>query len=342
LNLVIFHIMTDSRVTLAGPLRVELWMEPMLPTLGLIVAISTSSILTHWVVTQLAPSVSQSSARAGEQSPLRIQEPEVDQLTGQPLTTTLLSRSNDAQQRSRIAAMAVASCAAAMFHIAGMFLPLMWVERSGFLGKLVAEEERNLSISVVRVTMRMWQIGGDGDHDVASLLTRIFAVVFAILCFVAPLMELLLMALAAVASSIDEVWSNCFRTCAGWMRSFACADVLLLVTAAAVYDLQKVVAFNVGNQCESFATLMNNRLFMQTLGLGDAASSDCLLMNACFQPGWLVLATATVLRIIARCLGYHSGFIGSLAGIGSSTPKGSPHKLDRSEKAQEYPQFDVS
>merc|ERR1719492_538045 len=54
-----------------------------------------------------------------------------------------------------------------------------------------------------------------------------------------------------------------------------------------------------------------------------ATSSECLLINARFQPGWFVLAAATVLRIIARCLAYHVGFIGSIAGIDLLTPKGS-------------------
>jgi len=323
LDMVFFNIITETHTTLVGPLRIELWFEPRFPAFALIAAITSSSILTHWVVTQLAPSVSQSGNTAGEQSPLLIREPEEDQVTRLGMTTSLLDGSTDPQKAARIAAMAVASCAAAMFHIAGMFLPLIWVERTGFLGKLLAEEQRDIDLSVVGITLRMWQIAGDSDHS-ASLLTHIFAVVFAILCFASPLLELLLMALSAVASGIDEAWSSCFRTFAGWVRSFACADVLLLVTLACVVDLQRVVAFNVGDQCKSFGTLMSNHLLMQTLGLGTASSSDCLFIDAQIQPGWFVLAAATVLRVIARCFGYHSGFIGSLAGMNPSTPKSSP------------------
>jgi len=324
LDIVFFRIITDTHITLAGPLRVELWMEPRFPAFALIAAVSSSSILTHWVVTQLA--FSQSGARAGEQAPLLIQGPEGDPVASLPMTATLLNRSSHPQKGARFAAVAIASCAAATFHIAGMFLPLIWVQRSGFLGKLLAEDDRDISVTVVGMTLRMWQMASDVGHQSAPLLLKSFAVAFVILCFVAPLLELLLMALAAATSNIDEAWSNYFRTGVGWTRSFACADVLLLVTLACAYDLQKVVAFNVGSQCESFDAMMSNRMLMQTLGLGAAASTDCLLMDAHIQPGWFVLAAATVFRVIARCLGYHSGFIGSIAGMHSSFPKDLPVK----------------
>uniref|UniRef100_A0A7S0B282 Uncharacterized protein n=1 Tax=Pyrodinium bahamense TaxID=73915 RepID=A0A7S0B282_9DINO len=290
-NAVIFDVSTGGpyRILLFGQLELQIYMHLKFGSVALILGVTFSALLTHWAACELSPAAAPSpeqegGAGASEESPLLPDKDDTGELQQEGWRWTG-------------PATLVVACAAAAFLSIGAFMPMVFIERSGFLGKLIRpESNRNLELSILALTGDM--IASAKRRNEGTVF--FFAVLFVVLTLVAPLLELVAVAACGVGSAWPRSpWRRWARQAAEWFHSFGCAEVLLLVCLATLFEIQTVVYFNIGEECEPFEAIMDNKALLSIAGLGFAASKECFVLTPHLRPGWYVLLTAVLLRTVA-------------------------------------------
>jgi len=295
-NAVIFDISTGGEYTimLFGGLEINMCMQIKFGAVALILAITLSTLLTHWAAFELAPPtpVVPVPGAAEESDPLLTSDQCADS-------------AKDMSTRDSVA-LSLTTILGLAALIVGADVPMVVIERGGFLGNLIRPHEtRDLHLSVFSMTKELFRAahsrGGGGT-------TAFFGVCFVALTFVAPLVELLALLTSAVMSVIarrthassrrSTRWHRMARQAAEWCHSFGCTEVLLLVCLATLFELHRVVDFNIGDECAPFAALMNNKVLLSIAGLGFAASDSCFEPVSRLRAGWWILLSVVVFRSI--------------------------------------------
>mmetsp|Transcript_141006 Transcript_141006/g.438355 ORF Transcript_141006/g.438355 Transcript_141006/m.438355 type:complete len:447 (+) Transcript_141006:59-1399(+) len=292
-NAVIFEISTGGsyKILFIGTLELHLYMQLKFGSVALIVAVTLSTLLTHWAAYELGPgSAPERKAR---------------DLPGSPDEEALALQEEGGRSPRREAfpwaglAAALASAGGAVLLIVGSAQPSLAVVRSGFLGKLIRpDSDQNLRMSIFSITGSMWDKGKEREDEGAVF----FALLFVVLTFVVPLLELLALAgcgLAALLPKTRRAWGRGFNQTAAWLSSFGVVDVYLLVCLAVLFEIKTVVDFNIGDECKPFAPLMNNNFLLGIAGLRFAASSTCFEPRPFLLGGWWFLLVSVVLRTCA-------------------------------------------
>jgi len=294
-NLVIFNISTGGvyNITLVGTLELNLYMRLKSGSILLILAVSASALLTHWAAHVLKPLC----AGAGEERERRAD----DELEAAPL----LKDAKDVGQRRRDRpswlglAVAVAALLGAVLLLAGSCTPAVEVKRGGFMGNLIRpKEEQDLEISIFVITQKMLEAARTHPSDAVTF----YIVLFVILVFLAPLLELVALMVRGISLAFPSSLRRCGEVSeitAAWLSSFAILDVFILVAIPVLTELHTVVDFNMGDECKPFASLMSNGPLLKMAGLGFATSDSCFDPHLTLRSGWWLLLVSVVLRITA-------------------------------------------
>jgi len=295
INIVIFDISTGGPYSLVGLGEMELHMQNKVHFAGLalIIAVAFSSCITHWAAHELRRLELEdiSHEDEAERTPLLDQE---------DLGSKTMKTDAD-PKRKWLAFMAgltlVMSTTSIAFIIVGSSIPYMEVDRHGFLGNLIRpKEDKKLFISIFSTTQRLWE--GDKMYQTFGALCLIFS-------FVMPVLELLMIAVSAIGILKSGVASNLSRYCrfaSDACHSLSCIDILLIVCIVVVEEIHTVVKFNIGEACSPFASFLSNKMLLDAVGLGFAASDVCFDPVTRLQTGFWWLGSAMVLRMAASRL----------------------------------------
>lgn len=299
-NMVIFEISTNGeyRIMVFGKFELDLFMQLKFGAVALISAVAFSALLTHWAAFEIDLLLLRcsSSCLVEESIPLLAQEADLqrDGPTGESVDKTGVPRAlQDAPWIGR--AIALAATGGFVALALGLWLPMLDIERGGFLGHIIRPpESRNLHLSVASMSSAMLTSAAS-KLDLAYLF---FAVLFVLLTVIAPLLELVALIVCAM-SDVQTRWQNGVVLVAAWLSSVGCIDVLLLVCLATLFEVQMVVDFNVGRECAAFADIMNDKVVLGLAGLGFAASSSCFELVPRLRTGWWCLLGSVLLRSLA-------------------------------------------
>mmetsp|Transcript_686 Transcript_686/g.1424 ORF Transcript_686/g.1424 Transcript_686/m.1424 type:complete len:470 (-) Transcript_686:113-1522(-) len=295
INIVIFDISTGGPYSLVGLGEMELHMQNKVHFAGLalIIAVAFSSCITHWAAHELRRLELEdiSHEDEAERTPLLDQE---------DLGSKTMKTDAD-PKRKWLAFMAgltlVMSTTSIAFIIVGSSIPYMEVDRHGFLGNLIRpKEDKKLFISIFSTTQRLWE--GDKMYQTFGALCLIFS-------FVMPVLEVVMIAVSAIGilrSGISSKLSRFSRFASDACHSLACIDMVLIVGAIVVAELHTVVGFNIGNTCKPFEMMLTNKVLLDAVGLGFAASDSCFDPKPKIQTGFWWLLSGLGLRIVASRL----------------------------------------
>merc|ERR1719291_181640 len=93
------------------------------------------------------------------------------------------------------------------------------------------------------------------------------------------------------------------KMAAEWAHSFGCVDVLIIVVLALVSEIHTVVAFNIGDECKPFESVMNSKRMLSVAGIGFAADTTCFNPVASIQMGLATLIGVVLMRMVCwRCV----------------------------------------
>lgn len=284
----------------------------------LVLAIVASTAITFWAAHSMSPpqATQQEALCEGghEAQPLRTlrsslgrsvslmsaSSGEVPELTGGADAGRGSRDSNTAEAllpawRS-LAAMVVAAMALGVLLIGGS-LPILHVERRGFLGKLLGNPGQDLDVSLFNFAEVFWQAGRTAGVHMLHL--AFFTSVLGLVSVLAPTLELASLGACAVATYRSRLaaarwWYD--RAC--WLHSFDAVDVLLIVVVVCVQEMEQIVNFHVGGQCDDFKQLINNKPILELAGLGFAADPNCFTIAASLGVGCYIALVVIVLRTV--------------------------------------------
>lgn len=299
LNMVIFEISTNGeyRIMVFGTFELDLFMQLKFGAVALICAVVFSTLLTHWAAFEIDLLLSQcSSAHLVEES-MPLLGKETDLPTDSPMEESAeMGAPVVVQDTSLICqAIALAATGGSAALAFGVWLPMLDIDRGGFLGNIIRPpESRDLQLSVWSMSLAMLT-SATSKMDFAYLF---FAVLFVILTVIAPFLELVALIVCAM-SGVPTRWQKGVALAAEWLNSVGSIDVLLLVCLATLFEVQLVVAFNVGSECAAFAEIMNDKFVLGLAGLGFAASSTCFELVPRLRTGWWCLLCSSLLRSLA-------------------------------------------
>jgi len=299
-NMVIFEISTggEYRIMLFGKFELDLFMQLKFGAVALITAVAFSTLLTHWAAFEIELLLDQcSNSHLVEESiPLLVQEADLHsggRLTEESVESGVPMAVQDASWIRQAMALAAAGGLAALAF--GVWLPMLDIDRGGFLGHIIRPpESRDLHMSVWSISSTMLT-SATAKMDLAYLF---FAVLFVLLTVTAPLLEFVAI-IACAMSGVQTRWQKRVALVAEWLSSIGCIDVLLLVCLATLFEVQMVVDFNVGRECAAFADIMNDKVVLGLAGLGFAASSSCFELVPRLRMGWWYLLCSIILRSLA-------------------------------------------
>lgn len=278
-NCTIFNISTGGtyRILALFQLELHVWVQLHFAAVALIVAITMSACLTQWTIYEVK------ARSGGSASNEALVLPGYGSFESAKPVTVAWSL-----------VMAAASICGAGLLMAGTALPIITVDRGGFLGNLIRpREDHILKLSIVSICSAMLSGG---------LCNAILGVMFFFLLVVAPLFEFAFLAADALALRYHPGWAHWTHTGAECFHSFGCVEVMLLVSFAIAHELHTVVAFNLGDQCTRYSAIMNNRPLLTIAGLGFAASPSCFDPGTEIGSGVVVLAASVACRFVAwRC-----------------------------------------
>jgi len=300
-NLIIFNISTGGAYTILGigKLSLHMYMAMHFASLALIIAVSLSSMATHWAVFELSGVrsvrfVEKDDEEEAESKPL------LEDVESSGASSTIVSQRGTLFQApaGKHKWLSVCSGCFALASIAltivGACVPYISVVRGGFLGKLIRpKEDQVLQISIFYTAQRLWA----GDR-----MEQAFAVLGIIFSFVMPVLELagiVVCTFGAFRFGIGSHWSRVGRLAADACHSLACVDVLLIVALVTVKEIHTVVEFNIGSTCAPFASFINDKNLLTVAGLGFAASDSCFDPRPAIQSGFWWLLVSVVLRTAA-------------------------------------------
>lgn len=287
-NMTIFNIDTPvHHLRLIGSLQVTMWMEPRFGAVALVIAIIGSALVTHWAAWEL----SSQQAVADEGTPILDGQAQAE--AGQRLAEPIVASNPRLRGLTRTFGICLPILAAVLL-VLGCAVPMMKVARSGFLGNMLrasaGDPPDSVKLSVFSMVHSMLAV----PDPRGGVATGFFAVVVFVLAFVVPLLELLLL---AVSSALPEgLRRRRSIAVASWCHSIDCMEVVLIAVLVTVWQLSRVVSFNIGNECAPFASIMNSRPLLTVAGVGFLASSDCFLAIATLGLGWWLLLGSVALR----------------------------------------------
>jgi len=297
---------------LFGSLEINLWVQLKFGAVALIIAITFSAFLTHWAAYEISCETPSEDGSGEEEAPLVETNNDSNIGSGQAQLRWQKKRSSLSLYWPTRATcfnltFSLLMCSTA---IAGMVMlvicarhPMMKVTRGGFLGKLIRPPgDRTLEMGIFSITRGLQQLArahGQGE-------SRFFAVMFLLLTFIVPMLELVALFTTSCALCISGFWYRRCRLAADWCHSFGCVEVLLIVMVVCVYELHTVVEFNLGSECKPFQSLMNNRPLLTVAGLGFAADKTCFEPASELQAGfWLALVAVLLRTVTWRIMGVY-------------------------------------
>jgi len=308
LNCLIFDISTGGsyKILLFGSLELKLWVQLKFGAVALIVAITFSAFLTHWAAYEISPESHKEEGADEEEAPL-LDTHEIragqNQLTAVQAASKPVETYNSFLQQwfsratpSRLL-LSLLMCSSA---IAGMVVliicaghPMIKVTRDGFLGKLIRPpEDRTLMMGIFSITGSLQHLASVHGRDE----TRFFSVMFVLLTFIAPMLELIALLATGLAICISRTLCHYCRFVADWVHSFGCVEVLMIVMVISVYELHTVVKFNIGSECKPFESMMQNKAILTIAGIGFAADDTCFEPKSELQVGFWLALVAVLLR----------------------------------------------
>lgn len=248
LNMVIFDISTNGeyRIMVFGKFELDVFMQLKFGAVALICAVTFSTLLTHWAAVEIEALIHQCSSSHLVEESLPLLAKEADLHRGTPREQSVEEVVPVAVQDTSwicpaMVLAATGGCAALAF---GVWLPMLNIDRGGFLGHIIRpSESRDLHLSVWSMSVAMLT-SATSKMDLAYLF---FAVLFVLLTVIAPLLELVAL-VACAMSGVQTRWQNGVAFAAEWLSSIGSIDVLLLVCLATLFEVQMVVDFNVGSE----------------------------------------------------------------------------------------------
>jgi len=280
-----------------GKFELDVFMQLKFGAVALICAVTFSTLLTHWAAVEIEALIHQCSSSHLVEESLPLLAKEADLHRGTPREQSVEEVVPVAVQDTSwicpaMVLAATGGCAALAF---GVWLPMLNIDRGGFLGHIIRpSESRDLHLSVWSMSVAMLT-SATSKMDLAYLF---FAVLFVLLTVIAPLLELVAL-VACAMSGVQTRWQNGVAFAAEWLSSIGSIDVLLLVCLATLFEVQMVVDFNVGSECAAFADIMSDKFLLGLAGLGFAASNSCFELVPRLRMGWWCLLCSVLLRSLA-------------------------------------------
>jgi len=288
-NILIFDISTDEyKVAVFFKLKVDIFVKLKFGAFALTAALTFSTLLTHWAAACLRDPIPTAEELADDPRPTSELEP-------------LLPASNGAEiggahrsvwrPRERLQAILVAA-AALVCLLCGVMLPLIHINREGFLGNLI-REGKDLDLSVLSTAQGLQHLSKTREQP----LLQVFTVVFLAFTFVLPLIELVLLTTSlALAACQQPRLSFGFRNSAEFCSELACSDVLLLIIIITATQLRTIVEYNLQDECADIRSFIEGGPALTISGLGMAADKDCLRLVPILRNGWWLLLISMLLR----------------------------------------------
>jgi len=288
-NILIFDISTDEyKVAVFFKLKVDIFVKLRFGAFALTAALTLSTLLTHWAAAALRDPIPSAEEFADTLQPTPELEPLLPALNGADASG---ARRSIWRPREHLQATLVAAAALICF-LCGVMLPLIHINREGFLGNLI-RQGKDLDLSVITIAQGLQHLAEMREQP----LLQVFTVVFLAFTCALPLLELVLLTTSLTLAACQQPrLSFNFRNSAEFCSELACSDVLLLIIIITATQLRTIVEYNLQDECADMRSFIDGGPAITISGLGMAADKDCLRLVPILRNGWWLLLISMLLR----------------------------------------------